>query len=124
MSLKTQKLSSEARSLQTLQNNMIRVVQCVNMQRLREKVRIMSVNQMVVYHTILEVYNIMHNSSSEQIKNKYTHQERHSHRSKANNQIKVPEKPMTRCTGFTYCGAKLFNRLPNNIKETQDIHSF
>ena len=55
---------------------MIRVVQCVNMQRLREKVRIMSVNQMAVYHTILEVYNIMHNSSSEQIKNKYTHQER------------------------------------------------
>ena len=23
--------------------------------------------------------------------------------------MQVPEKPMTRCTGFTYCGAKLFN---------------
>ena len=78
MSLKTQKLSSEARSLQTLQNNMIRVDQCVNMQRLREKVRIMSVNQMALYHIILEVYNIMHNSSSEQIKNKYTSRKRFS----------------------------------------------
>jgi hypothetical protein len=55
---------------------------------------------------------------------KYTHQERHSHRSKANNQIKVLEKQMTICTGFTYCGRKLFNRLPNNIKESQDINSF
>ena len=32
----------------------------VNIQRLREKIRMMSVNQVTVYHTILEVYNIMH----------------------------------------------------------------
>jgi hypothetical protein len=40
-------------------------------------------------------------------------------RRKANNYIKVPEKPMTGYTGVTYCGAKKFNTLPNNIKETQ-----
>ena len=60
----------ETSSLQTMQNNMLRVihglrmVQCVNMQRLREKIKMMSVNQMAVYHTIME-----HNSSSEQIQN-------------------------------------------------------
>ena len=58
-------------------------VQCVNMQRLREKIKMMSVNQMAVYHTIMEVFNIIHNSSSEQIQNKYIHQERHSLRKKA-----------------------------------------
>ena len=33
---------------------------------------------MAYYHKSLVVYNIMHNTSSEQIKDKYTHQERHS----------------------------------------------
>ena len=44
----------------------------------------------------------MHNSSSEKIQNKYTHKERHSQRINANSFIRVPEKPMKRCTGFTY----------------------
>ena len=54
----------ETSSLQTMRNNMkrvihgLRMVQCVNMQRLREKIKMMSVNQMAVYHTIMEVFNI------------------------------------------------------------------
>ena len=74
----------ETSSLQTMRNNMkrvihgLRMVQCVNMQRLREKIKMMSVNQMAVYHTIMKVLNIIHNFSSEQIQNKYIHQERHS----------------------------------------------
>jgi hypothetical protein len=37
----------------------------------------------------------------------------------------VPEKHEHRkCTGFTYCGAKIFNNLPNNIRETQDRNIF
>ena len=35
----------------------------------------MSVNQMAVYHNIMEIYNIVHNSSSDQIQNKDTHQD-------------------------------------------------
>ena len=54
----------------------------------------------------------------QQIQNKYTQQERHSKKN-ANKFIMVPEKPMKRCTGFTYCGAILCN-----IKETQDIQHF
>ena len=58
------------------------------------------------------------------IQNKYIHQRRHSLRKNANKFIRVPEKPMKKCTGFTYCGAKLFNSLPNDIRETQDINTF
>ena len=89
----------------------LRLVHCVNMQRLREKIKMMSVNQMAVYDMIMEVFNIIHNSSSEQIQNTYIHQERRSLRKNANNFVRVPEKPMKRCTSFTYCGAKVFNNL-------------
>ena len=33
-------------------------------------------------------------------------------RSSTNKDLKVPEKPKLKCTGFTYNGAKLFNMLP------------
>ena len=29
---------------------------------------------------------------------------------------------MKKCAGFTYCGTKLFNNLPNEIRESQDIN--
>ena len=70
---------------------------------------------------IIEVFNILYNNSSDQINNKYRHHDRHSLRKNTNNFIRVPEKHERRkCTGFTYCGAKIFNNLPNNIRETQD----
>ena len=53
----------------------------------------MSVNQMAIYHTIMEVFNIVYNSSSEQIHNKFIHQDRRSLRKNANNFVKVPETP-------------------------------
>ena len=37
------------------------------------------------------------------------------------NFLRVPELHEHRkCTGFTYCGAKIFNSLPIKIRETQD----
>ena len=71
---KVKKLSKNATVLQTLQNTMLRIIlglnikQQINMQHVREKIRMMSVNQMNVYHTILEAYNVVRYSSSEQIK--------------------------------------------------------
>ena len=80
----------------------LRISDRVNMLELRTKIKIMSV-------------------SSEQINGKYSHHNRHSQRKNANNFVKVPEQPQRRkCTGFTYCGAKIFNSLPNKITETQD----
>ena len=91
------------------------------MLELRTKIKMMSVNQMSIYHTIMEVFNILHNKSSEQINNKYSHHDRHSLRKNTNNFLRVPEiHEHRKCTGFTYCGAKIFNSLPIKIRETQD----
>ena len=79
------------------------------MQHVREKMRMMSVNQVAVYHTLLESYNIIRNSASEQIQIKWMENNHkiYSLRSIANNDLKVPEKPASKCIGFTYHGAKL-----------------
>ena len=47
----------------------------------------MSVNQMTIYHTIMEVFKILHNKSSEQINDKYRHLDRHSLRKNTNNYL-------------------------------------
>ena len=44
----------------------------VNLVNVRKKIKMMSVNQISVYHTLLEAYNIMRHSSSEQIHMKWT----------------------------------------------------
>ena len=35
------------------------------------KIKMMSVNQMTIYHTVMEVFHILFNYSSEQVNNKY-----------------------------------------------------
>ena len=52
----------------------------------------------------------MKNSSSKQVQRKWADvQEKScSPKSTAKNELKVPKKPILNCTGFTYCGAKLF----------------
>ena len=86
----------------------------------------MSVNQMNIYHTLLEAYNVIRKSSSEQIKSKWSNKPENKYflRSKTNCYQKIPEKPKTKCTGFTYFGAKLFNKLPCDIKETTNSNNF
>ena len=84
------------------------------MKNIRENIKMMSVNQISVYHTLLEAYNIMRYSSSEQIHTKWTDmsEKEYSLRSITSNDLKAPEKPKLKCLGFTYNGAKLFNMLP------------
>ena len=58
--LNRKKLSKNTNVLQTLQNSMIRVIyglkkqNHVNMKNVREKIKMMSVNKIAVYHTLLE----------------------------------------------------------------------
>ena len=130
--LKMKRVSKNTSILQTLQNNMIRIIlglkknQHINMQHVREKIKMMSVNQMAVYHTIIEAYNLIKNSTSEQIKRKWEEKcdTKYSLRSLTKNDLKIPEKPKIKCTGFTYYGSKLFNKLPCSIRETMNISSF
>ena len=48
----------------------------VNMKNLREEIKTMSVNQISVYHTLLEAYNVMRHLSSEKIYMKWKITER------------------------------------------------
>jgi hypothetical protein len=130
--LKRKKLPKDTAALQILQNSMIRVsyglklVNRVNMTKFREKIKMFSVNQIAVYHTLLEAYNVVRNSSSEQIHRKWTNigDKKHSLRSITNNNLKVPVKPKLKCIGFTYNGAKLLNRLPIQTRETTNPETF
>ena len=53
-----------------------------------------------------------------------SNQKIYSLRSIAKNDLKIPEKPVPKCIGFTYCGAKLYNMLPRNIRETLNPSTF
>ena len=66
---------------------------------------------------LLEAYNIMRHISSEQIHEKWTNIDK---RNITNNDLKVPEKPKLKCLGFTYSGAKLFNMVPLQMRETRN----
>ena len=126
------KLPKNTYTLQILQNKMIRVILGIkkqnhtNLRNIREKFKIMSVNQMSIYHTILETYNITRNSASEQIHTKWTNRKesKYSLRSITNHDLKVPEKPKSKCLGFSYFGAKIFNKLPITIREIEDSTKF
>ena len=122
------------KDLQILQNNMLRVIlglqisHHVNMEKLRSRIRMMSVNQMSVYHTLLEVFNVVRKSSSEQIKEKWQFRSGGSYplRRNDNNDLRVPvpDKHLVSCTGFTYNGPKLFNKLPVEIKKIENSDLF
>ena len=69
----------------------------------------MSVNQMSVYHTIIETYNVIHKGSSEKIKRKIVNQNEdcaYNLRSKANGDLIVPAKTRQNCQSFSYFAAK------------------
>ena len=97
----------------------------VNMKEQRKKINMLSVNQMAVYHTVMEVYNIINRKASDQLQRKLNkHDGKHSERSAANNDLYVPEKPRKRCTGFSYIGPKLYNMIPKGIKEATTADDF
>ena len=51
----------------------------------------LSVNQMLVYHTVIEAYNITNKKASDQLQKKFMHEGKHLERSAANNEMYVPE---------------------------------
>ena len=85
----------------------------------------LSVNQMAVYHTVMEAYNIITKNASDQLQKKLKmHKGKHSERCAANNDLFVPEKPWLKCIGFSYIGPKLFNMLPKNVKDAKTTDEF
>ena len=105
--------------------HIVQLKNCVSMKNLREEIKMMSVNQISVYHTLLEAYNVMRHLSSEQINMKWKLIERkYALRSATEKQLNVPKKPKLKCLGFTYNGAKLFNMLPIEMKKVEDPSAF
>ena len=49
---------------------------------------------------------------------------KYSLRNITENDLKEPEKPIPKCTGFSYTGAKLFNKLPCDMKESTNSNTF
>ena len=97
-----EKLPPHTKELQIVQNSMVRVIlglniaDHINMAKERDKIGMFSVNQMAVYHTVMEAYNITNKSASEQLQKKLNkHEGKHSERSAANNDMYVPENPQT-----------------------------
>ena len=85
----------------------------------------LSVNQMAVYHTVMEAYNITTKNTSDQLQKKLKmHEGIHSERCAANNDLFVPEKPRKKCTGFSYFGPKLYNLVPKNVKDAKTTDDF
>ena len=79
------------------------------------------VNQMAVYHTVMEAYNITNKSASDQLQKKLNkHEGKHSERSAANNDMYVPENPRKRCTMY-FSGFKFENclNLTNQVLKIQ-----
>ena len=83
----------------------------------------MSVNQMAIYHTLIEAFNVVRNQSSEDIQTKWT-QVKKPYSFRNSEDLKVPKKPNLNCKGFTYTGSKLFNMLPKSIRETENPKTF
>ena len=89
------------------------------MQKLREDNKIMSVNQLSVYHVAMDMYNIIYHASSDLLQREFKLEPgRYELRSLEDGKVKVPEKMKKSCTGFSYIGPKMWNHLPDHIRKT------
>ena len=127
--VKARNLSIEARKLQTIQNKMIRMIfgfrveDKVNMEELREKIGMLSVNQMNCYHVLLEAFNVIRNGSSVKIQDKWK-KTSNQYSNRRLNDVKVPKVNHTRCEGFSFYGAKFWNSLPEDLKAITSPDTF
>ena len=97
-----------------------------NMSRLRERIQMFSINQMVCYHVLLEAYNVINNGSSEVIQSKWMQKDSRHHlrRRDRKEDVKVYVPEHVKCRGFTWYGAKMWNQLPVEIKQLKKADSF
>ena len=128
--VKAKKLSVEARKLQTLQNNMIRVIfeyrqeDMINMEKLRKDIGMFSVNQMNCYHVLIEAFNVIHYGSAPSIQEKWKPNKERLYSDRRKLDVKVPKVNHVRCQGFSWFGAKMWNNLPEDIKSTTNPDTF
>ena len=98
----------------------------VHMQKAREMMKMMSINQLSCYHVLLEVRKILMSNSSEHLKQKLIPSEEPNYglRSFSRGDLKVPCKPSRGCVGFSYHGSKCYNMLPETIRQIKGAGPF
>ena len=97
----------------------------VNMEDLRERIGMFSVNQMNNYHVLLEAYNIINYGSADKIQEKWLQDRNERHYSNRRSQnVKVPKVKHVKCQGFSWHGARIWNQLPESIKELKNADVF
>ena len=87
-----------------------------NLEKLRNSIKIFSVNQMVCYHVLLEAFNVVNNGSSDIIQKKWRPNEPRNYpmRRERKVEVKVNVPAHVSCQGFT---REPGNQLPVEIQE-------
>ena len=78
----------------------------------------MSVNQLACYHMLMECRNIVVNNASKQLKDKWMPEEKSYYqlRSESRGDLKILKNPKKSCQGFSDFAAKLWNMIPEDIR--------
>ena len=120
-----QSIDSNITKLQVIQNDMLRLLvnkkrnSHTNMEKLRNELKMMSVNQLSCYHTAIEMFNIINNNSSASLHEEMIQVPKgYRLRGLEDGTVQVPERGKKSCNGFHYTGHKLWNFLPSHIRKT------
>ena len=126
-----QAMDPNIKKLQIIQNDMLRLLvnqkrgSHTNMEKLRNELRMMSVNQLSCYHTAIEMFNIINNNSSASLHEEMIQVPKgYGLRGLVDGTVLVPEKGKKSCNGFHYMGPKLWNFLPAHIRKTTKRNIF
>ena len=111
--------------LQVIQNDMLRLLvnkkrdSHTNMEKLRNELKMMSVNQLSCYHKAIEMFNLINNNSSASLHEEMIQVPKgYSLRGLEDGTVIVPGRGKKNCNGFHYMGPKLWNSLPAHIRKT------
>ena len=96
----------------------------MDMERLREKIGMFSVNQMNIYHVILEAFNIINYRSADRIQDKWMNRNERHYSNRRSQNVRVPRVDHVKCQGFTWHGARVWNQLPEHLKEMKNVNTF
>lgn len=127
------KKNGNMNSLQVLQNDAMRIITGTRRSdrtstcELLDKTGFMSVNQMAVQHTAGEVYNLLNYNSESEMNHLFTEIKRSSTvqtRSLQENKINTVPFKHVKLEGFMQQGAKVWNALPLDIKNSNTKSAF
>ena len=96
----------------------------INKKESRARTKSMSVNQLSVYHIVMEMYNVIWRNSSTQLKRKMQKIEDPNETKQLRPRLKISLRPSSRCCGFSFIGSKIWNQTPIQIREETDPSIF